>query len=501
MPKNLRLAIGGCVLFWCALTLGLIVLEVRLPATDIFLFKDAGVNFALLNRFVAANLPHLPPDKNLVFSYYPPVYPFLYGLWSKVAGIGLRPSILFDCAIRVIRTLLLAWFIFPVILAYFKDPRSGAKGWAILILLTILSFLSTDGDRPDDLALAWGLLAWIFAWKNSGRGNQIKAGVALGLCGATSLTGGIFFAAGLVGAAFSAGARFRNLLVVGASAAFIFIDANLPVLLSDPNAWGRFSKQVPLSTLPYKIPYVAGHSWSDFFTSLTGALSQFTQAGLPYVFCAACLLAVNLLQRKHSFRTVLWTSGLFIPACLFVWSLQPYYLWFSCIGLLIPLFSNLAVTKRGATASIAVALLAFVPLGFREGKGWIHALERRDSVEMTRSELIKIIPPGKRVALTADQFFTLRGERSVSNVGYVCDRLEQYDYVYLTPVTSAIRTRAEPVEIPCAGKESCFTVEKDLTSHQVLKFFGFETPYYVRDSGGVLYRNTLCRDRIVSNFR
>src|SRR5258707_362667 len=86
---------------------GIIFSESRPPSTDVFLFKDAGVNWATKWRFVVANLPHMAKDQEVIYAYYPPVFPFTFGLWSKIAGVGLKQSIAFDSFLRLLRTLLL----------------------------------------------------------------------------------------------------------------------------------------------------------------------------------------------------------------------------------------------------------------------------------------------------------------------------------------------------------------------------------------------------------
>ncbi|NBT58885.1 hypothetical protein EBT16_08895, partial [bacterium] len=62
---------GGALL----LALWEMFLEVHVPGTDVFLFKEAGVNLATKGKFVAAFLPHMAFGDEKPFAYYPPVYP------------------------------------------------------------------------------------------------------------------------------------------------------------------------------------------------------------------------------------------------------------------------------------------------------------------------------------------------------------------------------------------------------------------------------------------
>src|ERR1700691_4363774 len=55
--------------------------------TDIYYFKDSGINFAeglgLTTRFTYGNPTFAYRD----YAHYPPVYPLLFGLYAKLAGV------------------------------------------------------------------------------------------------------------------------------------------------------------------------------------------------------------------------------------------------------------------------------------------------------------------------------------------------------------------------------------------------------------------------------
>src|ERR1700682_5222781 len=56
--------------------------------TDIYYFKEAGINFAeglgLTTRFTYGN----PTFDYRDYAHYPPIYPFLFGLYVKAAGVS-----------------------------------------------------------------------------------------------------------------------------------------------------------------------------------------------------------------------------------------------------------------------------------------------------------------------------------------------------------------------------------------------------------------------------
>lgn len=495
-------------LLWIGLTALYVVTEARLSGTDVFLFKDAGVNYATTGRFVTSNLPHMPPDQEMVFAYYPPVFPFVFGLWSKAFGVGLKQSILFDQIVKGVRTFILFLFLAPWLVPALK--RREQRGVALLVLagLFVLSLLTTDGDRPDELALCWGLAAWYLLWRGTYRWfGVVLGGVLLGLCGATSPAAGVFFTLGSLFFLWRQPYLLFKVGILGGLAAAIFSLCNLPIHIADPEAFERFSKQLPLSTLPYYIPFTHGHRWIDVQWSLQYPLAHLKSLGVPYFILIGTALLIRLFFWK-SFRELEFPTAfglgafLFVPICLCIWTLQPFYMWFSGVTLVASTFAlALEMRRRPKTAAsiVLIQMLALCPFLLREGKLFVHAAERDQGqdVESIRQRVLAYVEPTAKLATTSDQYFTFKNVHNVSDISYVCERLETYDYVYVTGIESTLRTRPHPIPIPCEAKQHCFTIAADLTSNTIVKLFGNETPYYVRDSGGVLYRNSRCKSNSV----
>jgi len=473
---------------------GWVILNPHYPSTDVFLFKEAGVNLAHKGRFVAANLPHMPPDEEIVFAYYPPAYPFLYGVWSKVAGVGLFQSSFFDATLRILRTLL----IFALLLPRLRASRSPILKWLVPFLLALTSFVSSDGDRPDELGLVSGFAAWLILDRGASWRNLLGGGIALGITGATSPAAGVFFALGVFLAQ-----GFRKTAIVGVLSAVVFAACNLPIYLADPHAYTRFSKQLPLSTFPYMAIIREGQPWYAGWRMFKEYSLESLHVSVPYVFC---LLTLALLvaaawtrvgeNHRRALRPLALTAILFIPICIVVWTRQPYYLWFSCVAL--SAFAMLVVgelERRHSLFAALVVIIAFSPLLLREAKGFLNQVQQSsvDSPRAARTEVIKLVGPEEKLAITSDQYFTFRDQREVANIDYVCDNLDRYDYVYVTRYTSTRRTDPDPIPIPCKTKRACFSVQKDFSTRKVFQILGYDTPYYVRGSAGVLYKNTRCK--------
>ncbi|NBX83834.1 hypothetical protein EBQ90_12250 [bacterium] len=143
----LAIGIGGLALLFMDA-----FFEIHTPGSDVFLFKEAGVNLATQGRLVAAYLPHMDFGQEKPFAYYPPVYPFVFGVWTWLVGVGLKQSICFNGLLTLLRTLLMLVLVAPAISQEFWSPSFRWKRLGSGILFLILTVLSTDRDRPDELA-------------------------------------------------------------------------------------------------------------------------------------------------------------------------------------------------------------------------------------------------------------------------------------------------------------------------------------------------------------
>jgi len=498
MPKIPKINLwAGVVLCWALVMAATVLSEAKLPSTDVFLFKEAGINFGSHGKLTAKNLPHMPQDHEFVFSYYPPVYPFCFGVWTHLVGIGLKQSLAFDALIRMLRTLLIGLFFLP----WFRANRR--KMIFAVSCLFILSFLSSDGDRPDELAMVWGWAAWLVAQETTSWLGIGVSGVLLGLCGATSPAAGVFFVLGAT--AIYIANRFRPLWRPALSvvvAGITFGLCNLPIYLSDPLAYARFSKQVPLSTFPYLIAWKEGKGFSGVVTSFITEMKHPVAVAGPYLFLVVTLggyLLSYLIRRRREIPrlaiAIFCSSFLYLFLSIFIWTLQPNYLWFSgvaFVGILSGSFFQRGRFSEGLT--VAVFVVALSPLLVREFKLYSTAWERRESDQWqtVRNEVLPLVGMNAKFAVTADQYFTFRADRQIDNVIYVCDRLNEYDFVYITRYNSASLADPDPFRIPCDGNTACFTVMHDFSDPHRYQLAGIPTSFVVKGSAGVLYHNTAC---------
>lgn len=160
-------------------------------ATDIYYFKDAGINLAeglgLVSRFTFGN----PTFEYHSYSQYPPAYPLLFGLFVKTFGVSVLSNQAFNSTIALC-TGIAAYFVFKPLLAV---SRSSAAAWlpfAVFALLAFIGYFDAEYDRPDSLGVMLGLLALIMMGKSQSRRADLAAGCTCALALITSPFAGIW---------------------------------------------------------------------------------------------------------------------------------------------------------------------------------------------------------------------------------------------------------------------------------------------------------------------
>lgn len=506
--RSERLGFASVFLIWLsALAIihsGLVLLEAPPPSTDVFLFKEAGANLALKGRFVARNLPNQAYGEENIFSYYPPIYPLLFGVWSRVLGLGLAQSLSFDSLIRMVRTALLLWLLVGPGSAVADSKQTRRIPIALLTILGIFSFFSTDSDRPDDLAVCWGLLAWGTLFSEAKPYRKPLAGLLFGLCAGTSPTAACYFTGiGLFYLAFfkKDTHRWRQAFWVGAISVATFALINAPIYWSDPQSYLRFSRQIPLSTFPYLAPLREGQPLVAAYYKMRPMFTGWFAIAWPHLTLVFVLVLAFLFikngKRARFSRTIGFLSIAFVPICFLVWTLQPFYLWFSAIGLLFAISDGLCEMQPSFKKQISLVLTAaaMLPLMAVMFKVYVAAFERpdSDSANDARKRVLSWVGSQSNLAVTPDQYFTFRAMRELANVYYVCETLTHFDFVYVTRHQSRSILAAEPTPIPCEKPPTCFKPVEDLSNHKRFHLLGWELPYYIGGNGGVLYENLCSR--------
>ncbi len=157
--------------------------------TDIYIFKAAGMNWALGRGFTALAIPGMQRWglQSHAYGSYVPGYVMLYGIFAKIFGASQKASTYYDLIIAIASI-----FVFYGILR-----RWLPSGWrwrvAALLALIMPDGYIYGGDRPETLAFLGFMLAVICA---DGGSRGLAAALA-GLVACISPFAGILTGAGI----------------------------------------------------------------------------------------------------------------------------------------------------------------------------------------------------------------------------------------------------------------------------------------------------------------
>jgi hypothetical protein len=153
------LILGACAVFWFIF----FALTSPLPGgPDVFVFRDAGCNWAGGSGLVAASVPHANTVRPLPFASYTPGTLLLFGAAAS----------LFGCSALVDTFYNLAWATIAVFLLYRCFNLAVAEGrqraWAAVLLGAVLptGMVAFDSDRPEMPAFCL-LVAILLLWRHA----------------------------------------------------------------------------------------------------------------------------------------------------------------------------------------------------------------------------------------------------------------------------------------------------------------------------------------------
>jgi hypothetical protein len=138
------------------------IADPQFGATDIFVYKDAGVNWALGRGLVTAGVPGNVTLDPTFYSSYPPVFPLVYGLFVRMFGLGAYQNTFFNLSVAALSCG--AWML---LLGRMFPRRSGSAGLGTMNILLVLMIptgtLTVATDRPDQLAFLVFLLSFLIS--------------------------------------------------------------------------------------------------------------------------------------------------------------------------------------------------------------------------------------------------------------------------------------------------------------------------------------------------
>jgi hypothetical protein len=438
-PKQINNWKYGAVFFFAGVALWLIVLSCnspRLPGGDISCFKDSGINYAQGHGLVEIVTPSNPTLEPKFYSNYPPLFPFLYGLYSSQAGVSDRADEIFSFIISGLATVLF-WFFVTIQFTDRQGSRPGLFLLALLLMMLPVGPLWTQRERPD-------LLGFIFIMMSLW---PLRNGLTLQrVCLSAFLAG--------IGCLISPFSFFINMVAIGClilieisqfdlpnylrlKKAILWVAAVLGGLalplaslfliqwLNDPQAPARFIAHATGKTTGGQagIGYFASMLAGDFKRHLT-AFSRFDS--LRYKWMLLHLLFTAPFASFLLFRSYLRKGGphscwqAFAPLLLalvplIVFPYQPCYMSLTASTILI-LFSILASKEKFPQSaanqwlpviSIGFLSLVAVPFMLRE---FVTAFQARETYHEAHAMIRRIrSDPKQRIHLIAskDTFYFL----------------------------------------------------------------------------------------------
>jgi hypothetical protein len=164
------LLIGG-IIFCIALYA---IIGPQTPGDDGFDFKDSGINLAIGKGLREVCTFGNPSLEYKYYANYPPVYPFLYGLYVSVVGIGDYQNTYFNLLLQIARAIL----IFMIVVRYGTDWTPNQK---LIITGILVLFLPSANsyDRPEDLVIVLFLVSLLFYLQRQPEAVFLVAGLNL----------------------------------------------------------------------------------------------------------------------------------------------------------------------------------------------------------------------------------------------------------------------------------------------------------------------------------
>lgn len=412
----------------------------RFIGTDEVFFKAAGRNWAATGHFAAPEITGRlqgGPPLNEIYFAQPPLYTFVFGVYTKLAGFGPRRCIFFDTLIH----LLLVWSAVFCAKEIFALPCNLAALCGILFLP-----LGTAG-RPDELAIVFGFVAAVAL-----RPSRFLGGVLLGLCAATSLSA-IVFLGPLVLWEFlfvreptSRGSRSLLIVFMGAISSVAL--CVLPILLRYPSAYQQLLVHAGVQSRVLGAITGVATARGKYAPSFTAEFLRpwriASTYGFGYVFLILGIFAFAFASRAAGAKGTAARQDRFVAAGILLALLAVvfpgkfFYLWYFSAWLLIAsvalaanVLKQLSPLRRASLLSLAVSAWLIGAFPYVRERAILWALPRDQSLTANLANVRRVVPPGARV-LTTDFWWALADRDLVYDAMFSSPPTEELNYVVLS---------------------------------------------------------------------
>jgi len=456
-PQTLRIS---AVIIAALLYVLIEVIPGRFTTTDEVAYKAAGLHWALSNTFSAPELSgflkNVPPLDEIDFAHLP-IYPFFYGVFTRLAGFGPRQCIVFDAIIHVALAIIVGIFANRIM----SVPAAWSYGLAAAVLP-----LGTYG-RPDELGICFGFAGLLITGSNRSCAiwKGLLSGAAFGLCLATSLGAFAFIAPLYLYQLFrqdsAPGIRRRLFLMWCTTLILVAFACILPISINHPAAYkqfeGHLGKRVGLLGLVLG-ERSAKEAWSEIVDAWRGAYSYVAVLAGGYVIGIAAFFA-DRSGRRVLLRKMVAPSVLL---CVLVLVLpdKPLYTWFVAPWLIsVSLAAVDRVTinaPRAAFCLFAAALYLIACVPYAKSKVTLLTLPSDQRLDVNVARVRRLIPPGARV-ITLEYWWALADRCKVIDPMFSEVSVDDVDFAVMTGNGSGRPGTALPFEQYETGLARDFT--------------------------------------------
>lgn len=430
----------------------------RFVELDEVFFKAAGREWAASGRFAAPEIDGYPnwdgsrfirldPPLREVWFAQPPVYTFLFGLFTKAVGFGPRQCILFDALIHAA---------LAAVTCRLARRLAGLSERAAFFVGVIVLPLGTAG-RPDELALVFGTLGLLALLGPRLRNRELMwSGALLGICAATTAPAAVLL--GLIGLVIllageeSPWRQVRRMVLWTAAGAAAAAAAVAPVLIAHPDAYRQ---------------YLVHARWHFGPGDYLASFLRVWQLGKPYLALIVGCLVVGLgsfAAPKALFSAAVrhrwWPGPVLALAFLALFLPKKYfYLWFVGPWLMVVAAGTLAALARQGRRRQAHYLGLTLALGYVFAAApavrttlTVLALPPTQSLAANAAAVRRVIRPDS-VVLTDDYWWVLANDCRVRDPYFSQPAPHEVDYIILGGGPEPGSVRAVPAYLDAAVSE------------------------------------------------
>jgi hypothetical protein len=347
---TIAIASWSLLAFSLAAFLALTAWRGRLLHVDDIFYKAAGYHWSAQGEFAAPELVGRlawDPPIETVFACYPPLYPFVFGVYTNVVGFGWRQVAMFDALLHAalcLATALLVPLMFRLaekIVGAHKRPdddhiadEAGSfPAWLPHVLACaaglIVLPLGTIG-RPDELAMLLAIagLALAAAGERPNPLRRVAVGALWGLCAATSIGTAVIMAPMILLLLTPSSRRLRpaqmlgDIAVLVGVAGLVFAACWIPLVRIHPLALRQFIEHSRANTND-DLTFV--QAWAEAFHSGTQLMLTMTGSAITAVLLGVLSRRIGLLRL---WACLLGGAIVGLLMTLFAAKGKPTYVWF-----------------------------------------------------------------------------------------------------------------------------------------------------------------------------